>query len=438
MITTDIYINNFECFISRHPSSWVTFEPKMLCFTDEMGRQIQKRVMVPRLNEKPSYLIRLIYVIFEYFLETKKITASQLYQTFQESIEVLSSSAENHELLQRIARATESTLKRIVNKNAHLIDILRECKQISRMHNFIARAEPLESNTCYFRPAAYGSVYRLDQQDPNSSLFDPSYLFSLIATGTCHPDIENIPVPSEIKSEFIHFLTRLMDMDQLLISMGMLSRENTDRVRQMTLAILNTLCTKRQDVDFKNLYASVIMQFTEALKHCSNGVNTNIENIFIELALPKDGSLGYKVKLALQMHRDTLMRRAIQKYVARSDYYQSHEAASVNYYYRKLAGEFGLLPSVSALDERYTSYAMPNLEDKIRAYFKEHYTPIKVIHHIHDVVHNPYDPAISSQSFTDWILAKFPQIPKDELLDESGNYFPIYTQMLLEDLGLII
>jgi hypothetical protein len=116
-----------------------------------------------------------------------------------------------------------------------------------------------------------------------------------------------------------------------------------------------------------------------------------------------------------------------------------HEAASVNYYYRQMRREFGLPLSTADLDKRYQGYASLGKENEIRDFFAERYTPCKITEYITAIINNPFDPAISTKQFTDWVEARY-RTTEDRysLLDETGRYKPECVIRLLQELKVII
>jgi hypothetical protein len=219
-----------------------------------------------------------------------------------------------------------------------------------------------------------------------------------------------------------------------------LSKENTDRLRQMMLAIMNTLNAKRGEADFQATYKTVVLQVCLALQNCSNGINTNVEGVYNNLAYPKGGNIGQRVKLALQLKRDSVFRKCILNCLLESDrpeYYLVHEAASVNYYFRQMASEFGLPPSVSEMDTNWETFALKGAEAKIRAAFREENRIENSVRTILEIINNPQDSTIASKLFNDWMATKYPLEERYGLLDEQGKYKPECIIRLLQELESI-
>jgi len=274
-------------------------------------------------------------------------------------------------------------------------------------------------------------AFAMDWSKDDPVLFNMTYMQNLITQKELHPDMQNVYLSAENKSEFTHLLSEI-----LLGNVEELSKENANRVRQMTLAILNTLNQKRTEPAFQETYATIVVSFLQAFTHCSNRINTEVEAIFNNLCYPKDGNLGRRIRLVLQRIRALIFHSAVHKQIAQNPYYLKHGASSFNYYNRKMAQSFGLAPSVAELDKHYADYAMKGREKDITELFDKEYTPVTIYNKLSEIMQNPEDNTIPCKLFTDWIEARYGKKEMYSLLDESGKYSPKCFIRLFKELEI--
>lgn len=291
---------------------------------------------------------------------------------------------------------------------------------------------------------AYEVAFFMNWEKDDPVLFDPTYfndLYSAFSTKGCHPDLD--PKDGYLSVEscncFLNFVCNLIENDRIKDHyQNLFSKDNTDRLRQMMLAIMNLLNVKRAEPHFKETYASVVVQVCLALDTCSNGINTNVEAIFMNLALPTEGNIGNRVKLALQIMRDAIFRKAIYACISTSSEYMQHEAASVSYYYQRMSKSLGLPSSIASLDVRYMrSYAMRDQEIDIFNLFCQEYIPLNITKYLLEIIHDPYDQTIPTKVFTDWVETRYPPEARYDLLDEDGRYKPEILIRLLKELEVL-
>jgi hypothetical protein len=274
-------------------------------------------------------------------------------------------------------------------------------------------------------------AFSIDWSKDNPKLFDPTYVNKLIKKKEKHPHMSNPLIPSHSRDRFITFLSDLMNNKELRLPR--LSKENTDQMRQMMLAIMNTVNARSKEPKFNEFYASLINLVDLALNSCSNRVNTEVEAIFIGLLFPKDGNLGRRVRLALQEYRHQIFQKSIHAVISKSWSALAHGAASFNYYNGRMAEQFGLPRSISKHDHNYESFAMKGQEENIKAFFKKEYTPLNILRKIMRIIGDPFDISIDTKLFTNWIETRYSADKRHQVLDETGNYRPeCFVQLLTE------
>ena len=262
-------------------------------------------------------------------------------------------------------------------------------------------------------------AFAMDWSKDDPVLFNPTYVKSLIKEGMEHPDMKNPHISKDNKAKFLELLNDLMTdgSDEL-------SNKNNTRIKKMILAILNTLNDLKKTPKFQETYAAIVFNICGAFKHCSNRINSEIEAIFTNLCYPKDGNLGQRIRIALQLMRAQLFRKAIHLQVAHKPSYLEEEACSVNYYSRKMATSFGLPPTVSSLDNNYDSLALKGKEKNIHKFFEKEYTPFAIYKKLSESIQDSQDNSIPCKLFTDWVEAHYSLEERYKLLDDSGKYSP--------------
>ncbi len=434
MINIDSYITALNRFTEIQADSWVYFEYKLL--QSENGRVIEVRM--PQLYQKPGKIMRFIGWLFGVY----ETTTYNLLWSLRKATEILQPSANNHELLSRVRRTSTNILNKLKRKHPRLDINLPEATQpIQQPIQRSQSANGYKGLSLGLGPKSLQVAFSMDWNKDDPVLFNPDYIIKLYSSNEvdCIADRDNLhkKIGNLKLIEFIKFVRDLMTYGSIRDHYGnLLSKENTDRLRQMMLALMNLLNAQRKEADFYDQYAAIVLQICAALENCSNGINTNIESIFINFAMPKEGNIGYRVKLALQIWREALFRKAILAAIINSPYAMAHEAASVTYYYRRISKEFGIPTSVTELDLRYEAYAMAGQENKIRALFNQWYTHCGIVKYISDIIHNPQDSTITAQLFTDWVTARYGD-KRDEMLDEEGRYKPEAVIALLQELEIL-
>jgi hypothetical protein len=441
-IALSAYKASFDRLAGMDPStSWVHFKKQTITVND---RDLQ--VLVPQVQEKPWKIIRFVKWFFgrlfrlffsresQYLTTAKNLCASVAEGT---RILKLSSSGPMSSLL---SKAVESVLTKLEKKHPEVKGLHVKAFQQRDDRELKQRITAL----CVNRqpgPSYLEIAYAMDWTRDDPVLFDPTYVSSLIHStqrgNPLHPDLKNLPNSETL----VDFLSRLMYGLEIQDRYGAtISKENTDRLRQMMLAIMNTLNAKRGEADFQTTYKTVVLQVCLALRNCSNGINTNVEGVYNNLAYPKGGNIGQSVKLALQSKREEIFRKCILNCLSKSDkpaYYLSHEAASVNYYFRRMGREFGLPPSISEMDNKWEEFALIGGESAIRAEFRDENRIENCVKTILDSINNPHDPTIATKLFNDWIATKYSLEERYGLLDEQGKYKPECIIQLMQELGSI-
>lgn len=277
----------------------------------------------------------------------------------------------------------------------------------------------------------------MDWSKDDPILFDPTYVNTLISQPGRYSDGFNPCMSRSAQDSFIGFLSDLMGGAKIKDHYGiLLSKENTDRIRQMMLAIMNKVNAKKGEPKFNEFYASIVNSVSLAINNCSNRMNTEIEAIFTGLNYPKEGSLGQRIRLALQEFRNQIFQKCIHTVVSQDPHYLRHEAASFNYYYGSIAERFGLPPSVSSLDHKFEYCAMKGQQENIKKIFNKEYAPLTIITKISKIIADPYDSSIPTKLFTDWIEARYTLEERYQLLDDTGNYRPECIVKLLKELEI--
>ena len=280
-------------------------------------------------------------------------------------------------------------------------------------------------------------AFAMDWSKHDSILFDPVYVNDLISQQESHPDILNTFIDSPTRKLFIKHISSVMQKKQIANSSGLLlSRENTARLQLMMLAIMNQLNAQRKEPNFQQLYATIVQCICRAMGNCSNRINTEIENLYTSLNYPKEGALGFRIYLALQQMRLQIFQKAIHLCVAKNSYYLPHEAASINYYNRKMIAQFGLPPSISEFDLKYEVFVMKGQEEAISQLFKKEYTPLAIFKKISEIIQDPHDVSIPCKLFTDWVEAHYSPEERANTLDDDGRYRPECFIRLFKELQI--
>lgn len=444
MISFDVYNKSFSNLENIDSNSWVYFETKTLRLRNKRNEEIAQEVLVPQVYSKPCKLVRFIYWFFQRFLKKHLTTANDLVLAVETASKILPSTPDENDLLVRVANASKNILTRLNRKHPELSIQLAKNQatgeRIVERHN----AQVLHCHMvdlCQNKNLGIKGLevaFSMDWEKDDPLLFEPTYLNDLIQQEKLHPDLKNKYISSRNINIFVNFICNLMENGQIKDHYRkVLSKENTDRLRQMMLAIMNLLNAKRTEPHFEETYASVVLQICLALDNCSNGINTNVEAVFMGLALPKEGNIGYRIRLALQIMRDTIFRKGIQACISKSPEAMEHEAASVSYYYRNISKNFGLPLSVTDLDVRFQDYAMRDQEDQISRLFFEQYTPVSIVRNIFEIIYNPYDSTIPTKAFTDWVETRYTLEARYDLLAEDGRYKPDCLVQLLQELEVI-
>jgi hypothetical protein len=435
MISFDNYKKSLEIFSNIDlKSSLVYFSKKKV----ELGENTYE-FFLPCIKQKPCKLFRLIQRIFDLIFGKSRYLnmAEKLDLSIKNAIEVLSK--EDVEVLNEISQKALIILKKFKNtcpKKATQINKFDQNirENINKAFNVYGLSEL--DKVCLQKelsmPGCLEITHSIDWEKDDLVLFDQSYINSLFLSiadqqnGRLHVDLQNEFINNRDKQKFVYFLSNLIGFSSVRDRYGnQLSQDNVLILRKMILAIMNTLNSRRQEADFQQLYASFVFQICRALENCSNGINTNIENIFIDITFPKDGSLGRRIKLVLQSMRNDIFRREIFNCINKSDnpdYYLQHEAPTVSYYFSKMTKEVGLPSSVSATDERFQGYALKGQESIILSNFYKHYNPKNILNVILEKIRDCNDTSIPTGLFNEWIESNYDINDRYEQLDDNGNY----------------
>lgn len=429
MKTVREYKNSIEAFAHMDPgTSWVSFSREQVAVNNRVYD-----VLLPQVYQKPSRLMRIIQWVFcrIFWRSCHLDTARNLNACFRGAHIVLPREEMPPALAQQMADVTGALLQKLKNASPYRYQIDQYDQALKNDHaRSVAQNKIRESsgNQELQQPGCMELVYAMDWNKDDPVLFDLAY-----ATGQRFQE--------DLKSELINpidctniaaFVRDLIRNDRY----RSLTMENTTQLRQMVLAILNTLNARREEPDFQQLFATTIFQMAEALTHCSNGINGGFEKIFMDLTFPKDGALGRRVKLVLQALRDKIFRAAILDCIKasdRRDYYLSHEAATVNYYFGRLARVAGLPDSICAKDRNHEYFALKGQERNIADRFDAMYTPERILKEIYEKIHDNFDSAIPTRLFTEWVQAQ----RFEEPLEEDGTYKPETVLRLLQELQIL-
>ena len=280
-------------------------------------------------------------------------------------------------------------------------------------------------------------VFALDWSKHDPILFDVVYMNDLIKQNKSHPDLQNPFITDSIKNSFLAHISNLMQNEQIEDHYNkLLSKENTARLKLMMLAIMNQVNSQRNESNFQQLYATIVQCICLAMDNCSNRINTEIEAVYTSLNYPKEGALGFRIYLALQEMRQQIFQKAIHLCVSKEPYYLAHEAASINYYNREMAAQFGLPPSVSNFDLSFEEFAMKFQEKQISEIFKSEYTPLAIFKKISEIIQDPHNKAIPCKLFTDWVVAHYSPEERTQVLEDDGRYRPQCFIRLFKELQI--
>ena len=418
MISFNDYKSSFQAFHNIDADSWIDFEEKELTL-----HSLRKRVLVPHLYSKPTPFMRLLYWIFDCLRgeAQNSRTAKKLITCLKISISAIKDS--NIETQLQALEVTETLLKKLTRDPDTQVRQMREIQEIRA--GLIADQQLVYVlKKCSLGPRNREVAYAMNWSKDDPLLFDPTYMTDLITRQKKHPDMHNPLIPTRTKTQFITFISNLWTGKTILDHYGtVLSKDNTDRIRQMMLAIMNLVNAARREPQFQEFYASIINIICLAMDNCSNRINTEIEGIFYDLNYPKEGNLGQRIRPALQEFRAQVFRKGIHLHVAQNAYYLEHEAASANYY-GKMAERFGLPPSVSRMDRQFEKFAMKGLEESIARYFESEYTPSAIFQKLSEAIQDPNDTSIPCQLFVKWLEANYSIEERYNLLDDTGKYSP--------------
>ncbi len=391
------------------------------------------------------------------YLSKEKNLLRPIKQRHQEKVRVEQEALQERERIQEAARQEKLRAKREAQQEQERLRKIQLEKEALARKEYAEREAAFQNQIavlCAGLKLEAGSLdiaFAMDWTKDDPILFDLTYMMDIcnsvqalrVERGQLHPDLLNNLISIENITTFTQFICDLIGGITIRDRYNNeLTKENTDRLRQMMLAILNTLNSYRNEPNFKETYASVVMQVCFALQNCSNGINTNVEGIYNNLAFPKDGNFGLRIKLALQLFREKILRESIMlciKESDRPDYYLEHEAASVNYYFGKMGPQFGLPLSISEIDKRYQAYALKEQEALIQALFESRYSPVLILKYLYEIIYNPEDPTIPTKLFETWVETRYSELAsRYELLDEgSGRYKPEVLLQFLQELRII-
>lgn len=419
IISFNEYKNSFQVFQNIDATSWIDFEEKELT-----THSLRNRVLVPRLCSKPTPFLRVIYWIFDCLRgeSHNSRTAKKLITCLKISVHAIKDSNIDTQL--KAFEVTETLLRKLTRDPAQQARQMQEIQEV-RAQLIADQQLANDLSGCTLGPKNREIAYSMDWSKNDPLLFDPTYMTDLITHRKTHPDICNALIPNHSKNQFITFIYNLMTGQEIKDHYGIvLSRKNVDRISQMMLAIMNQVNAARREPLFQEFAASVFNMVCLAIDNCSNRINTEIEAIFINLNYPKDGNLGFRVRLALQKLRAQIFQKSIHLHVAQNPNYLNHEAASFNYYYGKMTKLFGLPPSVSSFDHQFESFAMKGLEENITRFFEKEYTPLTILKKLSEEIQDPNTPSVPCKLFTDWIEASYSAEERYNLLDSTGKYRP--------------
>jgi hypothetical protein len=425
LISFDNYKKSLQKLDNRNANSWIGFEEKEIRF-----HSLCQKVLVPYIYDKPPLFVRIIYWIFDCLTceRHSSRTAKKLITCLKMSTRAFKES--NIDLQLQALQISETFMKKLTRDPDNQTRKLREIQEIrTQLIKDQHLAYTLKEYT--LGPKNNEVAYSMDWSKDDPILFDPTYLIDLSSQMQRHPDMQSPLIPSETKTKFITFISDLMEDNTIVDHYNVpLSKDNTDQIRKMMLAIMNQVNAKRLEPGFQEFYATIIDTICLSIDNCSNRINTQIESVFVDLNYPKEGTLGLRIFLALQELRMQIFRKGVHLHVAENSYYLRHEAASVSYYFRRMtelglvSAIFGLAPSVSSMDHNFESYAMKNLEESIVNFFQREYTPFTIFQKLSEAIQDPNDTSIPCQLFTKWVQSRYSDEEQESLIDEMGKYRP--------------